>query len=126
MVTDRKPWLRTVSHVAGAGSTVIPASPFQGLRSVRRIVTLINTNTVTNYARFRIILLINSTIVKDIPRFKSTLYGCYRSINIYTILLYLCLTLRSLLNLTLKSTLNFCFFGYFSTYKYVCSYCLVV
>jgi hypothetical protein len=30
-----------------AGSTVIPASLFQGLWSIRRIVTLINTNTVT-------------------------------------------------------------------------------
>jgi hypothetical protein len=30
-----------------AGCAVIPASPFQGLRSVRKIVTLINTSTVT-------------------------------------------------------------------------------
>jgi hypothetical protein len=30
-----------------AGSIVIPASPFQGLRSVRRIVTLVNMSTVT-------------------------------------------------------------------------------
>lgn len=30
-----------------AGSTVIPASPLRGLRSVRRTVTLINKNTVT-------------------------------------------------------------------------------
>jgi hypothetical protein len=58
VVTDRKLQLQTVSHVAGAGSTVIPASPFQGLRSVRRTVTLINTSTVTNYARFRNILSI--------------------------------------------------------------------
>jgi hypothetical protein len=50
MVTALVQLLVTVadrSQRSRAGSTVIPASPFQGLRSVRRIVTLINTNTVT-------------------------------------------------------------------------------
>jgi hypothetical protein len=38
---------RTISHVGGPGVLVILAGLFKGLRFVRRIVTLINTTTVT-------------------------------------------------------------------------------
>jgi hypothetical protein len=47
MVTALAQLLISATDRSQAVSTVIPASPFQGLWSVRRIVTLINTTTVT-------------------------------------------------------------------------------